>query len=123
MKIGPKIKKIRELRGFKQEDVAHQLGIHQTTYSRMEKEIGKDKVTIDTLSRIAEVLGVDPIDILNFDEKFIFNTQEQKASQSGSLSLNHFSEKIQTLYEARIKSLEEEISFLRALLEKAKYQI
>lgn len=118
MKIGPKIKKIRELRGFKQEDIAHQLGIHQTTYSRMEKEIGKEKVTMETLERIAKALGVDTMDILNFDEKFVFNIQEQKGSQSGSLVINHFSEKIQALYEARIRSLEEEVSFLRALLGK-----
>ena len=119
MQVGAKIRKIRELQGLKQEAMASQLGIHQTTYSRLENE--KNKITIETLKKIAAIFGVGPMDILNFDEKFFTNMQAHKGSQSGSLGTAHLSEKVQTFYETRIKSLEGEAAFLKALLGEAEH--
>jgi transcriptional regulator with XRE-family HTH domain len=118
MNVGPKIRKIRELRGFKQDYVAKQLGMTQSNYSKMEKQKDKENIPFEMLERVAKVLDVDPLDILNFDEKFVFNIQEQKGSNSNGLIINNFSEKIQAMYEARIKGLEEEVAFLRAMLGK-----
>ncbi len=115
MQFGPKIKKIREWHGYDQKYVAHRLGIHQTTYSRMEKEKKKEKIDTEVLEKLAELYEVDPADILN--ERFVFNIQEQKGSNSNGLTINNASEKILALYEEKIKALEARIKRQEARLE------
>ena len=75
MELSTKIRKIRELKGISQENVAVQLGISQAAYSRMEKD---DKsLTFDKLKDIAYILEIDPLKILQFDEQMIFNNSNQ----------------------------------------------
>lgn len=57
MKIGTRIKQIRELKGIKQYYVATKLGITQQTYSSFEKKMGDKKV--NQIIKIAEILDVD----------------------------------------------------------------
>jgi transcriptional regulator with XRE-family HTH domain len=115
MNIGHKIKKIRELKGYDQQYMANQLGIHQTTYSRMESD--PEKLSMAGLEKIAGILKVDPMAIMTFDEKTVFNISTQKnegnAVGASGFIINHFPEKLHELYEARIKDKDEEIRFLR----------
>ena len=117
MNIGHNIKKIRELKGYGQKYVAGQLGIHQATYSKL--ETGPEKMTMDTLQKIAEVYDMKPLDIMAFDEKTVLKigTQNNNDNSNGCV-INHFPAKIQELYEARIKGLEEEVRFLRNQIKK-----
>ncbi|MFP5471924.1 MAG: helix-turn-helix domain-containing protein [Bacteroidia bacterium] len=82
MKIGENVRKIRELRGFSQEYVANKLGVSQKTYSNWESE--NTKLDLSKLMSVADVLNVDPIDILKFDENYYFNTSYNQGGDNKS---------------------------------------
>jgi transcriptional regulator with XRE-family HTH domain len=64
-KVAANIRRIREYRNYTQEYLAAKLRISQNAYSKI--ELSHTRVTIDRLFRIADILGVDPIAILNCD--------------------------------------------------------
>lgn len=59
--IGSRIKKIREIRGYSQKDVANKIGVHVTLLQQYERGIKKPKEI--QLQKIAEALLVD-VDML-----------------------------------------------------------
>jgi transcriptional regulator with XRE-family HTH domain len=61
--VAANIRKIREYRNYTQEYLAAKLKISQNAYSKI--ELGYTKITVDRLFRIADILEVDPIDILS----------------------------------------------------------
>lgn len=65
MHLGIKIKKIRQLRGYKQSYMADMLSIEQNTYSKIEN--GKTALTMERLDAIAKILGVSRVFIESFD--------------------------------------------------------
>lgn len=71
MKIGTKLRRIRELRGMKQEAMSTLLGITQAAYSKIEND--EVDISLSRLSQIAEKLECKEEDILSFDEKYVFN--------------------------------------------------
>jgi transcriptional regulator with XRE-family HTH domain len=109
--IGYKIRKVRELKGFTQDFLAQELNISQKAYSKIER--GETKVDNKRISDISKVLEVDPMDLLTFDESFVFNN----CIQSGKFMqfIHQIPEKLIEQYEARIKQLEEENRFLKDL--------
>ena len=66
------------------------------------------------------ILEIDPMELLNFDEKLIFQNCSYK--NFGSIGSNGqyfaYSEKERELYEARIAHLEKETEFLKSMLKK-----
>jgi len=56
------IRQVRELRNYTQEYVAMKLGISQNSYSKI--ELAYTKITVEKLIQIAEILQVDPVDLL-----------------------------------------------------------
>lgn len=64
MTTGDKIKRIREIKGIKQETMAGELGLSVTQYGKLERD--EASVTVDRLEKIASILGVTSEDILNF---------------------------------------------------------
>ena len=66
-KLGEKIRKIRDLKGLSQENMADMLGLSLPTYADIER--GKKDVTIGRLETIAERLGVTLNDIMNFNDR------------------------------------------------------
>ncbi|MFD2554581.1 helix-turn-helix domain-containing protein [Sphingobacterium tabacisoli] len=69
-KIGPKISRLRELRGMKQEALATALGVSQQTVSNIERSA---EIEEDLLAQVSQILGVTPDAIRNFDEEAVFN--------------------------------------------------
>jgi transcriptional regulator with XRE-family HTH domain len=65
--IGDKIRKIRDLKGLSQENMAEMLGLSLPTYAEIER--GKKDVTLNRLEKIAETLGVTLNDIMNFNDR------------------------------------------------------
>jgi len=65
-KVAANIRKIREYRNYTQEYLAAKLRISQNAYSKI--ELGHTRITVDRLFRISDILGVDPIAILNCNE-------------------------------------------------------
>lgn len=59
------IRKIREYRDYTQEYLAMRLGISQNAYSKI--ELAYTRITLERLMQIAQILGVDMVDLLNGD--------------------------------------------------------
>jgi transcriptional regulator with XRE-family HTH domain len=110
--IGDKVKKLRELKGYKQEYMAEKLSISQQSYSNLES--GKMDVPFSKIEQIADLFGMRVEDMVSFDEKVVFNLNAQHTSafNSGSVQNNNFPEKLQQLYEDKIRLLEEKIAWL-----------
>lgn len=66
-----KIKQIRELKNITQEYVAQQLGLSTRAYSKI--ETGATQLKINQLNEISAILEVQPMEVLVFDDKKIFN--------------------------------------------------
>lgn len=74
MNIGNKIKRMRELKGLKQEYIADQLHMTQSNYSRIENN--QVKIKYELLLKVAHVLGTTPDSITNFDVQALSNTEK-----------------------------------------------
>lgn len=61
-KLGRRIRWLREHVGVSQTQAAERVGIHRTSWVRLEK--GDSEPTLSTVCRAAEALGVRPSDIL-----------------------------------------------------------
>ena len=59
--LGSRIKALRIAKYLTQEQVADQIGVSRQKYARIES--GANSITLDTLSKVAEVLGVTVGDI------------------------------------------------------------
>lgn len=68
MTLGDKIRNIRVLRGYSQENMAHMLNITRLAYGSVERN--KIKMTIDRLEQIAFHLHVQVFHIFNFENIF-----------------------------------------------------
>ena len=115
LQLGQKIKKLRELKNFTQSHVASELGITQSAYSKM--ELGETEVSYSKLTKIAEVLGMAPEEIMTFNEQMIFNVMHNQTG-NGFVINKGFTENEKKLYEDQIVHLNEEISYLKKVLDK-----
>lgn len=120
MQIGDKIKKIRDLKGLKQEEVAEKLNITPQAYGKIERN--ETKLDTERLHQIAEIFGITTEDIQGFDDKnmFVNNLKECENSQGTYFIMNNFSDtdKLYPLLEKVIAQQQEEIRFLREQLAK-----
>jgi transcriptional regulator with XRE-family HTH domain len=121
MQLGNKIKKIRDLKGLKQEDIAEKLNITAQAYGKIERN--ETKLDVARLAQIAEILGMTPDDVQNFDDKnmFINNLQECQNSQGTYFIVNNYSsdnEHLISAFERIIEQQKQEILFLREQLSK-----
>ena len=114
--IGQKIKKIREIKGLKQEYMADRLDISQQSYSNIESN--RIDVPFSKIEQIAEVFGMRVEDMVSFDEKVVLNmTGNHNMGYNNHPTINmNFPEKMQQLYEDKIRLLEEKIEFLEEKL-------
>jgi transcriptional regulator with XRE-family HTH domain len=112
--IGQKIRQIRELKGYSQEYIASKLGVSQRAFSKI--ETNETKVDWQKITKIAEILEIEPLDIVSFDDNLVFNN----CNQSGKFEqfINQLPEKLMEQYDMRIKALEEELTFLRDIVKK-----
>ena len=60
--VGRNIRVLRRERGLSQEDLADVLGVHRTYMGGVER--GERNLTLRTLERLADRLGVDPVGLL-----------------------------------------------------------
>ena len=108
--IGNKIKKLRELKGFKQEYMAERLGITQQSYSKLESD--KGDIPFSRIEQLADIFEMKPEDIVAFDEKYIFNNYGTQHCGLNNGVFNNFPQELKQLYEDKIKLLEEKVAWL-----------
>jgi transcriptional regulator with XRE-family HTH domain len=116
LRLGHKIKKIREFKNVTQKQVAEALGITQSAYSKI--ELGETELPYSRLEKISTVLGVKPEEIISFNEHMIFNVMNNQ--NGGNLFGNityTISDVERKLFEQQIDFLKEELAYMKKLLE------
>jgi transcriptional regulator with XRE-family HTH domain len=109
-----KIKQIRELKNFTQEYVAQQLGLSTRAYSKI--ETGETQLTINRLNEISAILEVQPMEVLGFDDKKVFNFYN--SNDINNVKNMNMPEKLIQQYEETIQSLKEQIAVMKLLMDK-----
>lgn len=126
LKLGRKIKKLRELRNYSQDYMASQLGLSQSAYSNI--ETNDAGLNTDRLEKIANLLEITVSDIENFDDRMIFNVHVQNNTDHSknygyiNSQTNNLDEKIHEIHDIidqrdrlkddKIKLLEEKNALL-----------
>lgn len=77
--IGDNIKKFRELKNLTREQIAAELNMSLSNYSKIER--GEIDLTISRIYDIAKIIGIDVSQILNFDATQIFNVSNNQGIQ------------------------------------------
>ncbi|WP_426483266.1 helix-turn-helix domain-containing protein [Flavobacterium sp. 2] len=103
MNIGENIRRFRREKDLKAEQVFEQIGVSQSTYSKIENN--RCKIDIDILGKIALVLDVDVVQLLSFEKK------KSQYSEFDAL-INTLEDKIALLKEQNLL-LKEEIQILK----------
>lgn len=103
--IGQKIRKIRASRELTQDNLAYELGITKSAYSKIER--GETNVSINRLTEIAKILEVDIVDFFKDAE----NTAGDPKDEYGFATKKDIEEMAKM-----IQSLAKEISTLKASL-------
>lgn len=117
MEIGIKVKKLRELRNFTQEYMAKNLDMTTSGYGKIERD--ESEVSYQKLEKIAEVLGMNVEDIVNFNEKLVFNVMHnQTGITNGYVVNNGITSDEKSLYEQMITQLKEENTYLKSIIDK-----
>ena len=86
MILGEKIRNLRNLKGYSQDDMAHLLDISPTAYGDIER--GKTDVSHSRLEQIAKTMGISVLDLLSFGEQlanYFSNSSHNFVNGSGSL--------------------------------------
>jgi transcriptional regulator with XRE-family HTH domain len=64
--VAVNIRKIRESKDYTQDYLAIKLAISQNAYSKI--ELGYTKITVERLFQIAQILEVNPVHLISFDD-------------------------------------------------------
>ena len=116
------IKRIREQKGYTQDNMAVELGITQATYARIESEqIG---LSLDRLQKIANFLDTDISFLLDSSKITIQNQTNNEGAYGNGYIENLYIENKETVkklnqtLESENQHLKKEIEFLRSLIKK-----
>jgi transcriptional regulator with XRE-family HTH domain len=117
---GQKLKKIRQMMGRTQSEMAFKLNITPQAYSRMER--GKTGIDIERLKKIAAGLDLTFEDLYKFNENnFILKVNPKQGDEKGNglkFQLNDYeSEKSIEILLKMIDSQQKEIEFLRTQMD------
>ncbi|MDO4224965.1 MAG: helix-turn-helix transcriptional regulator [Bergeyella zoohelcum] len=111
--IARNIKKYRELKGYSQEYMAHEMDITQASYAKLENNT--TKINVERLFTIAKLLETDVADILELNKQTIYN-QDIKENSVGHQQVQNLYHDNKEVYEKLIKAKDEQIALLKSLL-------
>jgi transcriptional regulator with XRE-family HTH domain len=117
IELGVNLRKIRELKGFSQQNLADEINVDQKTISRIEK--GDLSPKFETLVSIAKALSINISQLLSFNESLIFNnySQNQKGGQFVAYNKTEIKQ-LEELYNRLLNEKDEVIALLKAKIEK-----
>ena len=126
MKICEKVKFMRQLKGWTQEQMAEKLGISVNGYSNIER--GETDLQISRIEEIAKTLQVDLLELLSFGEKNFYYLSVSGTNNGGFGQYNLANdpyckfqlEKSQLIIaqkETEIEYLKHQITDLRAMID------
>lgn len=108
MKLHEKVKYYREIKRLSQENVAFELGLNQSQYSR--RENGAIKFDSEEIAQLSRTLGVSASELFG-DEAVIFNSTNQSGGNFGQYV--QLPEELIKQYETRLKEKDDIIQFLK----------
>lgn len=123
-KVHENIRKIRELKGYSQENLAHRLEMSQSAYAKYEKE--SSNITLRRLEQIAQELEVSLTELLSLDKSTVYNFSNNQISTVSNIIENLHTENIETLnifinfLKDENNSLKDRIKFLEEKLDSLK---
>jgi len=113
MDIGDKIRKVRELKGFKQEYVATELGMSVTAYGNIERNASG--ITFERLEEISRVLEVTVQDILNIPEQLNIHSVANSQVGFNQVGFNYYENQQEIeAFKRAMDNLEKEVEYLRS---------
>lgn len=116
-RIGEKIRRLRESKGFKQEGMARQMGLTTNGYGKIER--GESSITLDRLEEIAKVLQVSALDILQLDDQFVYNINTMNYSATNGIVNNYsFTEQEREALFGQIEALNRIVAMQNELIQK-----
>lgn len=107
MKIGNKLRGLRNEKGLSTLDIADRLTIFESTYRRYESD--KSFPDVFTLDKIAKIYNKSFTDIL--PEEFTVSQNHNEIAIVQNFATITLSEKLVAQYEARIEDLKEQVHF------------
>ena len=113
--ISKNIRKHRELKGFSQDYMAHQLEINQASYAKIENN--STKITVDRLFAISKLLEADITELMDLKTQTIFNQKDNETANAYG-KIENFHNANKEVYEKLILAKDDQISLLKNLLEK-----
>ena len=114
-KIGPNIRKLRDIRAYKQEYLAEQLGMSLSGYGKIER--GETDVSIGRLEQIAKVLDIKIETILGFNENIVLQQITNHAQLTNGMYIASSSNQEEERYQNEIILLKEQITQLKQIVE------
>ena len=107
-KIIGNIKKFRELKNLTRDQIATDLNMSLSGYSKLER--GEVDITLSKLNRISHVLDVSISQILNFDVSNVFNVHDNQTVNGVEVKEQHyyndqFKDKYIAMLEAEVERL------------------
>ncbi len=109
--VGNKIRILREQKGYSQDSLAHELGITQSSYARLEKQ--DERINIIRLMQIANILKTTVAELIDEKSQKISNQNDNETAYSYNAD---YINNIINSDKEHINTLKEEIEFLKKLL-------
>lgn len=110
--LGENVRKIRELKGFSQQNLADEIMVDQKTVSRIEKGVLSPK--FELLVKISNALSVSLSQLLAFNESMVFNSYTQHQQGGHFFAYNNTEiDKVEQLYKQLLKEKDEMIALLK----------
>ena len=120
-----KIKEYRKKKGYSHENMAEELNISQAAYSKIEKN--ETKLTVDRLYQISEILETPVYELLDVNPNNIYNQQNFYDASVGHQEIQNLyqenrdkTDKIESLYEERLKDKDIMIEQLQEIIKTLK---
>jgi len=103
--LGPKIRHFCQQKDYSQEYMARELGLTQTSYSKIEKNASE--ASLDRLHKIAEILEVKLGDLINEGKLgfYVSEMKESQASNHGNIIINNYPIELLEKIEMSLKKL------------------
>lgn len=120
MKINEKIRSLREEHDFSQEYMAEKMAISTNTYGKLER--GETRLTIDKLEKIASILGMDLIDLIQEEDKNIAYQINNNSSAINAVTITGGVEELRSMLNENEK-LQIIISHKQEIIDKQKQEI
>ncbi|OOF78835.1 transcriptional regulator [Rodentibacter caecimuris] len=120
MNIQEKIRAMREIKHWSQEEMAEKLEMSPTGYARIER--GESKLNLERLQQIANIFNIDVIELMASNEKGLIcliseNSDYSSIYYASDEKLNLENEKLKLIIEHKNELIEQQKSEILALKE------